>query len=102
MIATEDIVKGEIVVFIPEEMFLTEKSALQSQTVQYLKENNLLEKFGGKVPHMMLTLYLMEERLNPGSNIDDMIALLPKDWSQFPLMYTNEDLKWLKGSELEG
>ena len=32
----------------------------------------------------------------------DYIALLPVDWSFFPLFYTDEDLELLKGSDLVG
>ena len=42
----------------------------------------------------------MEERRNPNSKLKDFIAMIPKDWSNFPLLYTEDDLKCLKGSEL--
>ena len=46
-----------------------------------------------------LVLYIMEERRNPESKHKDWLGILPKDWSEQPIFYTEEELSWLKGSD---
>ena len=48
----------------------------------------------------MSTLYMCEEKHNPDSRWADYTASMPQEYSEFPRMFTVEDLEWLKGSPL--
>ena len=46
-------------------------------------------------------LYILEERQNPNSKWKNYIELLPKDWKNFPILYSEEDMKFLTGSQIQ-
>ena len=45
---------------------------------------------------------MMEERRNPNSKWADYFEVLPKDMSDHPVFYSDEDLDWFKGDEIGG
>ena len=62
--------------------------------------NDLIRKLTADEEKIQISLYIMEERRNPVSTWRDYIALLPKDWSSVPLFYSEDELDWLKGSDV--
>ena len=99
LVASENIKRGEIVGYIPEEMFLTSNHALShSKNTEILRQNGQFEQLTSS-EFIHLVLYLMEERRNPDSKWKDWFGILPKDWSEQTIFYTEEDLAWLKGSD---
>ena len=98
-VATEDIKKGDMVGYIPREMFLTfDEAKKMSTNAQYLRQRNLLDQMIS-TEYIPLVLYIMEERRNPNSKHKDWLGILPKDWSEQVIFYTEEELSWLKGSD---
>ena len=100
IIATEAIKAGDIVLKLPRTMIITEKDAKQSPTVKLLLALNLQKEFKWSVDHNILAIFLMEERLKPNSIWASYLAMLPKDWSSHALLFDDDDLAWLEGSEL--
>ena len=50
------------------------------------------------IENVLLGLFLIEEEGKPASKWRDYIALLPKDYSNFPKFFTREELEMLKGT----
>ena len=100
MIATEDIIEGDLIVYVPREMFLSPFEAQESPTAQTLREKNTMKGLKSNINIVKLTLFIMEERRNPNSRFRDFIGMLPTDMSSFPLFYSNEDFEWLEGTDL--
>ena len=48
-----------------------------------------------------LALCLMEKRKEPGSKWKNWIRMLPQDYSEFPLFWSDADIDWLDGSPLK-
>jgi histone-lysine N-methyltransferase SETD3 len=48
--------------------------------------------------HCLLTSYVLQEFHNPDSKWKYYLDILPKDYSNFPIFYTEEELKLLEGS----
>ena len=46
----------------------------------------------------MFKLFMMEERRNPDSLWKDYLSVMPKDYSSFPPMYTDDEMIELDGS----
>ena len=88
-----------MICFIPEELFVTVEMAEQSPIVKFLDEKKLL----AKVPHyerLFLQLLVMQERRNPTSKLSDFLEMMPKFWTNFPVLYNKEEMAWLEGSML--
>ena len=48
--------------------------------------------------HSFLATYIMQERRKPDTPWDPYIDILPKQYSNFPIFFTEEEKKWLDGS----
>ena len=89
--------------FIPEDMLLTVLGAMEnSPNAKILKEANLIEKLKSPAGVVPLALYVMEQRRDPESPWKDYLETLPKDWSNQLIFWTEEEMSWLKGSEIIG
>ena len=94
-VATDDITEGELIGYIPREMFLTFEDAKRLSTnTRILREKNLLEYITSST-YIPLVLYIMEERRNSASVWKDWLGILPKDWSEQVIFYTEEELSLL-------
>ena len=49
--------------------------------------------------NIALTLWLLEQDKNPSPKYAEYINILPKDVNEFPIMFSDEDLKLLEGSQ---
>ena len=77
-------------------------AAQSSQIIRYLIETDLLKQLEIKIHQidsLLLVVQILEEQLNKTSKWVDYLALLPKDWSNFPLFYTDEEMALLHDSE---
>ena len=97
VIATDNIDTNELIIFVPLSLCIKSEDVLESEVAKYLIENDnrnpvLQEKT------LMYTLLLLEEQRKPDSKWKDYMALLPTDFSMFPLKYTEEEIKLLEGS----
>jgi histone-lysine N-methyltransferase SETD3 len=48
--------------------------------------------------HTFLSTYIMQEIRKPDSKWHIYIDILPKNFSNFPIFFDDNDKKWLKGS----
>ena len=117
-IAADDIEAGEKVLFVPEEMLLTVSRAKESSEFYKLYMELSLEPmktvFKGKTvqeifklgehrkdrekPQLASILLLMEERNKPDSYWKDYIGTLPKDFSNWPPFFSQDELSLFEGS----
>jgi histone-lysine N-methyltransferase SETD3 len=51
--------------------------------------------------HCLLSSFLLQKIHNPDSKWKHYIDILPKDYSNFPIFYTDEELELLKGSPFQ-
>ena len=58
------------------------------------------EQFSLRYDQLTLMLYIMQERRNPFSEWYDWIQTFPTDQSSQMIFYSEEELKWLGGSEV--
>ena len=49
---------------------------------------------------LTLLFLIMQERRNPDTKIRNFLDSLPTDWSNFPVLYSDEELELLEGSVL--
>ena len=98
-IAIEDIAKGDVIAYIPSDMLMTRnEAAANSPTFKFVEENQLHHRMGAVKELLPLMFYIMEERRNPASKWKNYLETLPKDWSNLPMFYTEEDLTWFLGT----
>lgn len=48
--------------------------------------------------HSFLSTFIMQEKRKPDTIWDAYIDILPKNFSNFPIFFNEEEKKWLKGS----
>ena len=81
-------------------MIVTKAVSEQTKIAKHLYSIGILKPTHYVYDMLLLQLMIMEERRNPNSKLKDFIGMIPKDWTNFPLLYTEEDMKCLKGSIL--
>ena len=104
MIATEDIATGDLIAFIPDQMVLTFADAkIQSTASNLFEEKKIYDLLPAKERDFIpMVLYIVEQRKNSDSVWKDYLGVLPKDMSEHPVFYTEEELDMFKGDELGG
>ena len=56
-------------------------------------------KFSGPaVAHSYLAAFILQEKQNQNSQFKEFLELMPKNFSNFPVFFSDEDLEYLKGS----
>ena len=70
---------------------------MTSPTVQKLLKKGLTMRLNGDSPSA-LAIFLLEEQSKNESQWHSYINTLPKDVSNFPSFFTDEEKKWLEGS----
>jgi histone-lysine N-methyltransferase SETD3 len=48
--------------------------------------------------HCLLTTYILQEKYNKNSKWKYYLDILPQDYTNFPIFYTDGELKYLEGS----
>ena len=71
----------------------------QTPIVKYLFDNNLM-KDAPYYDKLILQLLILQEKRNPESKLRNFLDSIPKDWSSFPVLFSQEELKHLEGSAL--
>ena len=98
MKSTQDIMKDEQITFIPLELILTHEKAQSAQIIQAMKSSKLFShEF---IDYYSFTLFIMEERRNPDSFWKPYIDIFPTKCSNYPQFWSQEELKWLVGTNL--
>ena len=94
VLAKGNILKDEIIMTIPKECLISLETALETSYGKKIGEFMYNELNSPK--HCLLSSFLLYEEKNPKYKY--YFDLLPKDFSNFPIFYTNKELEYLKGS----
>ena len=95
--AARDIKKGETVLYIPKEQIITLEMAMESPVGKKMYEKGLRNRLISP-KHSFLSTYIMQERRKPDTIWEPYIDILPKNYSNFPIFFTDEEKQFLKGS----
>ena len=94
VLAKNNIVKDEIIMTIPKECLISLETAFETEYGKKIGEFMYKELNSPK--HCLLTAFILYEEKNPKYKY--YFDLLPKDFSNFPIFYTQKELEYLKGS----
>ena len=94
VIAKSPIKKDEIILSIPKECLISLELVLESEYGKKIGEIMFNELTSPK--HCLLSSFILFEKNNPKWKF--YFDLLPKDFSNFPIFYTDNELNYLKGS----
>ena len=94
VLAKSNILKDEIIMTIPRDCLISLEDALNTTYGKKIGEFMYNELNSPK--HCLLSSFLLYEEKNPKYKY--YFDLLPKDFSNFPIFYTNKELDYLKGS----
>ena len=93
MIATGDIEKDELICFIPREMLITFEEAQESKLYKAVNDAGIdMKSLQVNEDTMPLALFVLEESKKSKSKWGNYIKTWPKDWSSFPILYTDEEV----------
>ena len=94
VLAKSNILKDEIIMTIPKDCLISLETAFETSYGKKIGEFMYNELNSPK--HCLLTSFLLYEEKNPKYKY--YFDLLPKDYRNFPIFYTNKELDYLKGS----
>ena len=94
VLAKSNISKDEVIMTIPRECLISLEDALNTTYGKKIGEFMYNELNSPK--HCLLSSFLLYEEKNPKYKY--YFDLLPKDFTNFPIFYTNKELDYLKGS----
>ena len=94
VLAKSKILKDEIIMTIPKECLISLETALSTSIGKEIGKFMYSELTSPK--HCLLTSFLLTEEKNPKWKF--YFDLLPNDYSNFPIFYTQKELEYLKGS----
>ena len=92
--AKSNISKNEIIMTIPKECLISLETVFETDYGKKISEFMYKELNSPK--HCLLSSFLLYEEKN--KKYKYYFDLLPKDYSNFPIFYTNNELEYLKGS----
>lgn len=95
--AARDIKKGETILFVPKDQIITLEMAFASPVGKLMFEKGHRQRLISP-KHSFLSCFIMQERRKPVSPFQYYIDILPKNFSNFPIFFTDEEKQWLKGS----
>ena len=94
VLAKSNISKDEVIMTIPRDCLIALEDALNTTYGKKIGEFMYNELNSPK--HCLLSSFLLYEEKNPKYKY--YFDLLPKDFTNFPIFYTNKELDYLKGS----
>ncbi|KAL4487539.1 hypothetical protein ABPG72_007059 [Tetrahymena utriculariae] len=96
--ARRKVYNKETILFIPKSHLITLEMAKETPVAKKIiaaKLNLLSPK------HSFLSTFLLQERKNNESKWKPYLDILPSDYNQFPIFFSEDDLSWLKGSPFQ-
>lgn len=100
--ALTEVNRNETIMYVPLDMLITLEMAFASPIGKQMYERGLRSRLISP-KHTFLGTYIMQERRNPsGSIFQKYLDILPKDITEFPVFFTEEDKEWLNGSRFKG
>lgn len=98
--AARDVKKGETILYVPLKEIITLEMAMESPIGSLMAARNFRSRLISP-KHSFLATYIMEERRKSASFFDKFIDILPKNFDNFPIFYTQEERAWLQGSPFQ-
>jgi hypothetical protein len=98
--ASVDIPQDDVVVTVPEALFVNRDKVILNQAVKKLMDSELVK--GKWTTYVFIAIYMMEESINPKSAHKRWLDVIPKQGNCYPLLFDEEQLKWLAGSNIPG
>jgi histone-lysine N-methyltransferase SETD3 len=95
VVAKRNIYKDEIILRIPKECLISLEMAKETPIGRVLA-SFMYDLNSPK--HCLLSSFLLQELHNPNSKWKHYIDILPKDYTNFPIFFTDEELKLFTGS----
>jgi histone-lysine N-methyltransferase SETD3 len=97
IVAKQDISKDEVILKVPKDMLISIELARTTTIGEQIATFMYIELNSPK--HCLLTSYLLHEKaLGKESKWLNYLDILPKDYSSFPIFYSEEELSFLEGS----
>ncbi len=96
IVATSNIQKDEIILIIPFQNLISLEIALETPIGKEIGKFIYIENELASPKHSLLSSFLLSQENNPKWKF--YFDLLPKDFSNFPIFYTEKELEYLKGS----
>ena len=100
-ITTDDIEEDELIMFVPIDATINTKVTEHSETWKYLSTHDIIDKLENSINHIKASIFIMEERRNPSSIWQNYLSMWPTSYSEFPKLYSDEDLALLDGSPVQ-
>ena len=99
ILAKCDIKRGEVIMRIPEKQIITLAMAWETPVGQKVSDLELLNKLNS-IKHMLLAMFSIQEQHKPKEErkFSEMLDTYPESCNNFPVLYTDEELVYLKGS----
>lgn len=95
--AKQDIKNGEVVLYVPLNCIITLEMAFRSPIGKLMYEKGLRQRLISP-KHSFLGTYLLQEWKKDVIPFEEYLDILPKNVSDFPIFFSDEDKKFLKGS----
>jgi histone-lysine N-methyltransferase SETD3 len=96
VVAKHNIYKDEIILKIPKDQLISIE--LAKSTEMGAKIANFMYAELNSPKHSLLSSFILNELKNPNTKWKSYLDILPKDYSSFPIFYTDEELTALEGS----
>jgi tetratricopeptide (TPR) repeat protein len=98
--AAAPIKNGETVCFMPKETMITSEVAIKQDYIKD-KYDQLLKEFGeGSINQVTLSIYVCVEKKNPNNTFKNFFGVLPQNYDDFPIMFSEETLQLVVGTNL--
>ena len=95
--AAENIRKGETILYVPHQQIMTLDMAIKSPIGQLMEAKNLRGRLLSP-KHSFLSALVMQERRKEDTYYKRYLEILPQQFDNFPIFYTEDEKAWLKGS----
>jgi len=96
VVAKHKIYKDEIILKIPKDLLISIELAKSTEIGSKIANFMYAELNSPK--HSLLSSYILNELNNPNTKWKSYLEILPKDFSSFPIFYTDEEFAALEGS----
>lgn len=97
--AARNIAEGETILYVPKTQIITLEMAYNSPIGAQMYAKDLRRKLISP-KHSFLSCYLMQDRRKEKRLFKEFDDILPKEYTNFPIFFKPEELKWLEGSPL--
>ena len=98
--ATKEFKKGDVVIFIPQTLIISESKIIHNPINQKIISNTKFSENLNSLQHTLGQVWLTEAMNEPNSSLKPFLDILPEDVSEFPIMFGQEEKNLLQGSNL--